>query len=118
MPVEPEGTSLRVLALGSRSPNKYLIPLKTQEDLYHRLMSIGIEVRYMYEEVEANHTRTNLNSPRQRPTEQLQILLITDRIRWFRELKRMLGYYDRYPVASEERKTQNQQKAALGHNQF
>ena len=104
---------LNELACRSRSPNKYPIPLKSQEDLYHRLLSVEIEARYLYEEIESKHHRTNPKSSKQRSIEQLHTLRITYRNRWLLELERMLADCDRYRVASEKRKTQDQQEAAL-----
>ena len=69
--------SLDGLGNRSHSPNKYPIPLNTQEDLYHRLLSINIEATYLYEEIESIHLRTNSKSSKYRSIEELHTLRIT-----------------------------------------
>ena len=103
---------LNALALRSRSPIKYPNPLKMQEHLYHRLLSIEIEARYLYGELESNHLRTNSKSSKQQSYEELHTLRATYRNRWLLELEGMLADCDMFHLAGDEHKTQHQLKTA------
>ena len=97
---------LTELARRSRSPNQDSIPSKRQEDLCHGLLSIEIEVGYVYEELEPTHLRTISKSTKQRSIEQSHTLRTTYRSRWLLQLETMLADCDRSLMASDERKTQ------------
>ena len=95
---------LNALALRSRSPMEYPNPLKMQEHLYHRLLSIEIEAGYLYGELESNHLRTNSKSSKQQSYRELHTLRATYKKRWLLELKGMLADCDMFHLAGDEHK--------------